>query len=427
MMDGAFYRIKTAVIALVVIVLIDIYAYQAIRIASARFHGILKAATRAAYWSMTAFTVLILLWINTVGIPDERIKQWIIVWIGILYFSKLFMIVILIADDVRRVLHFTKRYYKKKSVKDSEVSSPRISRSEFFAKAALASWSIPLAPLSFGIISGAHNFRVRREVVYLPNLPKAFDGILIGQLSDIHAGSLFNKTAIKGGVEMLMKEKPDVIFFTGDLVNIETKEVNDYVSIFDKLKASLGVYSVTGNHDYGNYRQWPSDEDKRRNFHAMTVAHKQMGYDLLMNEHRILKIDGEKIAILGVENWGIGPALRFPKYGKLTEAYEGTEEASVKLLLSHDPTHWDAQIRPEFPDIDLTFAGHTHGYQMGVKVGNFTWSPAQYRFKQWAGLYKEGDQYLYVNRGFGCIGYPGRIGMPPELTIIELKRGVGKG
>ena len=155
----------------------------------------------------------------------------------------------------------------------------------------------------------------------------------------------------------------------------------------------------------------------------MLAAHRQMGYDLLMNENRIIELQGEKLAILGVENWGIGPPLRFPKYGKLKDAHANTDEAAVKILLSHDPTHWDAQIRPEFPDIDITFSGHTHGYQLGVSIGNFSWSPAQYRFKQWAGLYQEGNQYIYVNRGFGCVGYPGRIGMPPELTIIELKRG----
>lgn len=423
MRDGVFYRIEMAIIALIMLAAIDIYAYQAIRIATHKFHPVLKVVSRYFYWSITAFAVFILIWINTVGIADEKIKQWLIIALGIVYFSKLFLILVLIVDDVRRGMHFSKRYYRRKQEQKSEENPQRISRSEFFARAAVISWSIPVASLSFGIISGAHNFQVRRKSIYLPNLPKVFDGILIGQISDIHAGSLFNKTAIRGGVELLMGEKPDIILFTGDLVNVETKEVNEYINVFDKLKATHGVYSVMGNHDYGNYREWPSADAKRKNINDMVRAHQQMGYDLLMNEHRMLKINGEKIAIMGVENWGIGPPLRFPKYGKLKEAYANTEEAAVKILLSHDPTHWDAQIRPEFPDIDLTFAGHTHGYQLGVSLGSYTWSPAQYRFKQWADLYQEGNQYLYVNRGFGCIGYPGRIGMPPELTIIELKRG----
>jgi predicted MPP superfamily phosphohydrolase len=210
-----------------------------------------------------------------------------------------------------------------------------------------------------------------------------------------------------------------MIFFTGDLVNNESAEVVDYIDVFNKLKAPLGVFSVTGNHDYGDYRQWESTAAKRQNFKDLIEAHRLLGFDLLMNENRLIGREGEKIAIIGNENWGGG---RFPKYGKLDTAYRGTEEAAVKLLLSHDPSHWDAQVRPNYPDIDIAFAGHTHGFQFGVEIGNFKWSPSQYAYKQWAGLYQEGNQYLYVNRGFGFLGYPGRIGMPPELTIIELKR-----
>jgi len=220
-------------------------------------------------------------------------------------------------------------------------------------------------------------------------------------------------------VEEFLKEKPDVIFFTGDLVNNEASEVKDYLNIFDKLKAPLGTYSITGNHDYGDYKSWASQRDKQENFKNLVQAHKQMGFDILMNEHRYLEQNGEKIAIIGIENWGGGG---FAKYGKLDQAYAGIEDATVKLLLSHDPSHWNAQVRKSYTDIDMTFAGHTHGFQFGVEIGDFKWSPSQYAYKQWAGLYQEDNQYLYVNRGFGYIGYPGRIGIPPELTVIELKR-----
>jgi predicted MPP superfamily phosphohydrolase len=257
-------------------------------------------------------------------------------------------------------------------------------------------------------------------VVKLPNLPHGFDGIKIAQISDIHSGSFFNKTAVRGGVEMVMKEKPDMIFFTGDLVNNEASEVRDYFDVFDKLRAPYGVFSVTGNHDYGDYHRWPSESAKRVNFQNLIEAHRLLGFRLLMNENHFLEIDGDKVAILGIENWGAG---RFSKYGKLDQAYAGTEDSSVKFLLSHDPSHWDAQVRTHYPDIDLMFSGHTHGFQFGVEVGNFKWSPSQYAYKQWAGMHQEGSQYLYVNRGYGYIGYPGRIGMPPEITIIELKRG----
>ena len=265
-MSGALYRIKSAMIVLIILVVIDIYAYQAIRIATSRFIKILKHTTRGLYWSITAFTVFILVWINTIGIPNEKLREWIIVSLSIIYFSKLFLIAVLIVDDMRRGVHLSKRFYKRKRNPPIEENVERISRSEFFAKAALVSWAIPLTSLSFGIISGAHNFQVRRRTIYLPNLPKSFDGILIGQLSDIHAGSLFNKTAIQGGVEMLMQEKPDIVFFTGDLVNGETEEVNDYINVFDKIKAPLGVYSVTGNHDYGNYRGWSSAAAEKKKF-----------------------------------------------------------------------------------------------------------------------------------------------------------------
>ncbi|HQQ83300.1 MAG TPA: metallophosphoesterase, partial [Cyclobacteriaceae bacterium] len=266
--------------------------------------------------------------------------------------------------------------------------------------------------------SGAHDYRVRKVTVKLKNLPKSFDGLRIGQISDIHSGSFWNKTAVKGGTEMLMAEKPDVIMFTGDLVNNDSTEIKEYFPIFDKLRAPLGVFSVTGNHDYGDYKRWESEALKQANFKNLVEAHKLMGYDLLMNEHRFLSQGPDKIAIIGNENWGV----RFSKHGKLDQAVKGTDEAAVKILLSHDPTHWDAQVRPNYPDIDLTLAGHTHGFQFGVEIGGIKWSPVQYVYRQWADLYKEGEQYIYVNRGFGYLGYPGRVGMPPELTILELKR-----
>ena len=294
-----------------------------------------------------------------------------------------------------------------------------IPRSEFLAKVAMASAAIPFGAFTYGIISGAHDYRVKRLTVNLPNLPKSFDGIRIGQVSDIHTGSFFNKTAVKGGVDMMLGEKPDLILFTGDLVNNKASEVSEYFDVFKKLRAPYGVYSVTGNHDYGDYHSWESAAAKARNFEDLITAHKELGFDLLMNENRILEQGGEKLAIIGNENWGAG---RFSKYGKLDIAYRGTEDAATKLLLSHDPSHWDAQVRKDYPDIDLMFAGHTHGFQFGVEIGGFKWSPSQYIYKQWAGLYSENNQHLYVNRGFGFLGYPGRVGIPPELTIIQLKR-----
>jgi predicted MPP superfamily phosphohydrolase len=408
---------------LLLLVVIDLYIYTSIYRTTRSFSPFFRKLSWIGNSVLTLLAVAAVLWYNVTepyyGVMS--IRQWIITIVVIIYGSKLFTVLVLLIDDIQINLRRLVRRLKISATK--KIPGKPITRSQFFDKAAIAAGLVPFASMVTGILSGATNYRVVHRTIYLPNLPRAFDGIRIGQLSDIHAGSLFHKTAVKGGVEMLLGEKPDVIFFTGDLVNYQTDEINNYVSVFDKLRAPLGVFSTTGNHDYGNYRAWPDVKSKRKNFQEFLAVNRVMGWDLLMNEHRILKSAGEEIAILGVENWGLGPSHRFPKYGKLAEAYKGTGDMPVRILLSHDPSHWDAQIRPEFPGIDLTLSGHTHGFQMGIEVGDFRWSPSQYVYKQWAGLYQESGQYLYVNRGFGCIGYPGRVGMPPELTIIELKRG----
>jgi len=279
---------------------------------------------------------------------------------------------------------------------------------------------VPMAAMTFGIASGAYDYRVRNRLITSPNLPKEFDGLRVVQVSDIHTGSFFNKTAVSGGVDMINDQKADIAFFTGDLVNNQSKEAKEYLDIFKKIKTPMGTFSVMGNHDYGDYRQWTDGAAKQKDVQDLQDMHRYMGWDILLNENRMLEVDGEKLAILGVENWGAG---RFSKYGQMEPTYSGTEEVPFKILLSHDPSHWDAQIRPDYGDIDLMLAGHTHGFQFGVEIGGFKWSPAQYLYKQWADHYQEGDQHLYVNRGFGFLGYPGRVGILPEITVLELKRG----
>ncbi len=406
-------------ILLVVLFLIDFYAYQAILIVTKGFNQNSKNLARISYWLVTALVFVSIFWYYY-GDPykyGSQLRNLVLVGIFMTYFSKVFGLLFLVIDDLQRGMRWVAGLFTKST--EGGLPGNSMPRSEFLAKTAVIAAAVPFTAMVYGIISGAHDYRIRRKTVYLPNLPKSFDGITIGQISDIHSGSFFNKTAVKGGVEMFLEEKPDVIFFTGDLVNNQTDEVKDYIDIFNKLKAPLGVYSITGNHDYGDYKQWSSVESKKNNFRDLVTAHKTLGFDILLNEHRYLEQGGEKIAIIGNENWGGG---RFAKYGKLDKAHYGIEDASVKLLLSHDPSHWDLQVRPLYPDIDMMFAGHTHGFQFGVEIGDFKWSPSQYVYKQWAGLYQEGNQYLYVNRGFGYIGYPGRVGIPPELTIIELKR-----
>ncbi len=412
-------RMMTILIFIGLFLVIDYYVFQAVMVVSKNWSPGWQKFFRIGFWIPTALSILALMWwaFDDPYRYSANVRNWVITGLVVTYFSKLFAVLFLFIDDFLRGVKWLSNYFSKGT--SGDLPGEPISRSEFLSKTALVASVIPFVTMVFGIVSGAHDYRVRRVTVKLPNLPKAFDGIRIAQLSDIHSGSFFNKTAVKGGVEMVLNEKPDVLFFTGDLVNNETSEVKEYLNVFEKLKAPLGVFSVTGNHDYGDYHRWPSDQAKKQNFKDLISAHKLMGFDLLLNEHRFLEIGNERIAILGIENWG---GKGFAKYGKLDLAYAGTEETPVKLLLSHDPSHWDAQVRPLYPAIDIAFAGHTHGFQFGVELGDFKWSPSQYAYKQWAGLYQEGSQHLYVNRGFGYLGYPGRVGMPPEITILELKR-----
>jgi uncharacterized protein len=408
-------------IILLVFLFIDIYVFQGLKVLVHNFSPNLRRIIYVTYWIFTVVSITGFLMFNF-GNPDKWSKLWrtfIFSFVIVNYFSKLFFVIFLLIDDlvrlVRWVIQETGLLFEKKPLSGGKP----IPRSEFLLKAGMVIAAVPFFSMAYGIIFGAHDYRIRKVKLSFKNLPPSFDGMTIAQISDIHSGSFYNRSAVERGVEMLLKEKPDMVFFTGDLVNNLATEIDDYKDIFSRVKAPYGVYSTLGNHDYGEYVPWPSLEDKVANVQNVIKAHKDMGWDILMNEHRILERNGEKIAILGVENWGGG---RWPKYGKLDQAYKGTENIPVKLLLSHDPSHWDLQVRKDYKDINAMFAGHTHGFQFGIEIPGIKWSPSQYVYKQWAGLYKEDDQYLYVNRGFGFIGFPGRVGMPPEITIFELRR-----
>lgn len=421
--DAWFFRIKMAAITVGIIVLIDVYAFQALRMALSGKRKSVRLAIFTGHWALSAAVVIAAL-LNNLADPLNLysvMREWLAGIVAAIYLSKLTAVAVIISDDLRRVVLYTARYLRRALAPADRVKNvdTDISRSMFLSKAAVMVSAIPFSAMAYGILRGAHDYRVIHRTIRLPNLARTLHGIRIGQISDIHAGTLFNKTAIQGGITLLQAQKADVIFFTGDLVNYYAREARPYVPLFAKLKAPLGVYSVTGNHDYGDYNWWPSVEARRKDIDLIHTAHREMGYDLLLNENRVLNIAGEQLAIIGVENWSY---RRPQKYGNLKKAIAGVEDIPVKLLLSHDPSHWDHEIRPDYPQIDVTFSGHTHGFQCGVEIGEARWSPAQYRFAQWADLYQQAGQYLYVNRGFGCIGYPGRIGMPPELTVITLER-----
>lgn len=297
-------------------------------------------------------------------------------------------------------------------------AAPGISRIKFFSQLAVTFTVIPAIGFIYGMVRGAYNYRVHKVKVPSPNLPEAFNGFKIVQLSDIHVGSFLNAEPLKKAFDMVLAESPDMILFTGDLVNNVADETKGFEEEFSRLKAPHGVYSVLGNHDYGDYVEWENRAAKQKNLETLKKLQQQFGWRLLINEHVPIEKNGEKIALIGIENWGGN--MRFPRYGKLSDAHRGTEIYPYKILMSHDPSHWDMQVSLEYKDVDLTLSGHTHGMQFGIEIPGWKWSPVQYIYKHWAGMYKKENQFLYVNRGLGFLGYPGRLGIWPEITLLEL-------
>ena len=376
------------------------------------FYGIL---TLAVLWSFYAMPH----WFRTTW-PSLTLKYTVNILIGVFLGKVLIAAILLLTDIIMIIPNIFSFLF---SFKNHPVGSPPegsrfISRLTFISQSAFFLGALLTSGLAYGM-TNRYRYKIRRVQVALKNLPEEFKGLKIAQVSDIHSGSFDDREAVTAGVDSIMKEDPDLILFTGDLVNNKSEEIVPYMDVFNALKAPLGVYSVLGNHDYGDYVSWPSDEAKKQNLDRLKQHHADMGWRLLMNEHVILERNNQQIALIGIENWG---ARGFTKYGDMQKAVAGLENSNVpvKILLSHDPSHWDAQVRKEHQDIDLTLSGHTHGMQFGIEIPGFKWSPVQYMYKQWAGLYQEQNQYLYVNRGFGFLGYQGRLGILPEITVIEL-------
>lgn len=414
-------NITVLFIAIGFLLLLDWYVFSGIKALTELLQPTSRKIIHGVFWFFSGLTILTVLTIFS-GIYmawPNWVKSVLIMILFLFVLTKLVFTLFLLINDGQRLIQWIYGLFQTGSASSATVSGESsITRSRFLLKAGLAVSAIPFVGMTYGIIVGAHDYTIRRKRIVLKNLPPAWTGLKIVQLSDIHSGSFYNKSAVQRGIDMIMKQKPDIIFFTGDLVNNIASEMDDYIDLFSTLKAPLGIYSTLGNHDYGDYVTWESPQAKNQNLSNLIGVHKKMGWDILMNEHRILKKDGQEIAILGIENWGAKG--HFPKYGKMHLAYPGTEQVPVKLLLSHDPSHWDAEVRQQYKDIDIMFAGHTHGMQFGIEKGPVKWSPVQWMYDQWAGLYENGGQYLYVNRGFGYIGFPGRVGMSPEITVIEL-------
>jgi predicted MPP superfamily phosphohydrolase len=412
-------RFSGSWIFVIIVLLIDLYVFQAIKLTMQSAAPKIKFSVYGLYWAISAavvITLAVIPYINLGNWPKAFRTYWIAVMIG-LFLSKALTAIFLVADDMRRLLQWGggKLFYQ--YIEGEPFKAAGISRSVFMSWLGLAVGGSLMTAMMVGF-ANKYRYQLKKVKLSFPNLPDAFRGLKMIHISDVHSGSFTDKKAVEQGVKMILDQQADLILFTGDLVNDRASEMDGYTDLFSRLKAPLGVFSTLGNHDYGDYTQWKSKEEKLQNLEKLKQLQTGMGWRLLMNEHVVLEKQGQQIALLGIENWGAKAS--FPKYGKLHEAYEGAKKYPFKILMSHDPSHWDAQVRPEYSDIDLTLSGHTHGMQFGVELPGFKWSPVQYVYKQWAGLYEERNQKLYINRGYGFIGYPGRVGILPEITLIEL-------
>jgi uncharacterized protein len=411
-------------IVLGVMALLDIYVYQALKVISQNLSQKTKLFVYGGYWTVSVAVLIFLAllpFLNFFSWPAHFRNYIFAIVIGLL-FAKLFASVFLLIDDIRRLVQWASGKLFFRNTEGENLNSEGISRSIFLSWLGLGVGGGLFSTLIYGF-SNKYNYKIRRVNLSFDTMPAAFKGLKIVQISDIHSGSFTNKEAVARGVDMVLKENADLILFTGDLVNDRAIEMNDYMDVFNKLKAPMGVYSILGNHDYGDYFYGGNPTgalaiEKQKNLQQVKDIHGQLGWRLLLDEHVALEKNNEKIALIGVQN--ISGRRAFHSYGDLSKAYRGAEVYPFKILMSHDPSHWDKEVTNKFIDIDLTLAGHTHGMQFGVELPGFKWSPVEYVYKEWAGLYEEGKQKIYVNRGYGFIGYPGRVGILPEITVIEL-------
>jgi predicted MPP superfamily phosphohydrolase len=406
------------IIALIIF-LLDFYVFQALKTVSQQGSDRGRQAIYVTYWVVSFFTIATMLSFPYLQFlqTSKIFKNYVFAILIGLFLAKLIGSLFFVADDIRRgALVLMNKIFPLSGAQYMGPEGQGIPRSTFLSWLGLGLGGTLFGTLLFGF-SNKYNYQVKKIKLSFKNLPAAFKGMRMVHISDIHSGSFQDIRAVNKGIDLILKQQPDLIVFTGDLVNDRATEMDPYQNSFGRLTAPLGVFSTLGNHDYGDYVQWPTAQAKIDNLEALKKVHANMGWRLLMNEHVVLEKNGEKIALLGIENWGA--KARFPKYGKMNLAYPGTENIPFKILLSHDPSHWDAQILPEYPGIDLMLSGHTHGMQFGLENPYFKWSPVQWMYKQWAGLYEQGAQKLYVNRGYGFIGYPGRVGILPEITVIE--------
>ncbi|MBK9175762.1 MAG: metallophosphoesterase [Flavobacteriales bacterium] len=411
--------IRNFFIFLLVLFAIDLYAYKGVNTALANHSIVLRRMVRFLYWVISIGLLGMIVYV-ALNFRDPEARRdhsfaFSMVALFLLFFlPKLVMVVFHGLDDL---LHLVRWAWDKLTPGPVDVAGEGIDRARFLSQLGLILSVVPFSGVLYGVTKGRRTFNLARVPVRSANLPSAFNGLRVVLISDMHLGSYGGDLSIvHNGVDLINAEKPDLILFTGDLVNDYAEEAVPFIEELQRLEAPLGKFSILGNHDYSDYPRWDDPAAKAANLERLKGIHAQIGFRLLLDEHLPLERGGERIGLLGVQNWG----HRFQQYGDLAKTRRGSEVFPFRILMSHDPTHWEHQVMGT--GIDLTLSGHTHGAQLGVKLGQTTYSPAQWVYKHWAGHYAEGDQQLYVNRGFGFIGFPGRVGMPPEITVLELLR-----
>ena len=395
------------IVLLAVFFIIEIYVYQAIRNITTNNY------IRIGYWVFTLLAYgIILYWILTFNRAsrDHQQIQLMVSAMMIFVLPKLLSVIFLLIGDFTRFVEFGFKYFTAKENYFPE-------RRKFISTTALAAAGIFSALAIDGIIFGKYRHTVRKVKLRFKNLPENFKGYKIVQISDVHSGSFFNPQKLQKAIDLINEQDADVVLFTGDMVNNYADEFKPFIPLFKSIKAKDGKFSILGNHDYGDYGAWNSREEKAQNIPTLKNYQAEAGFKMLRNENIALEKNGEKIYLLGVENWGIKP---FPQYGDLDKALKGVPEDAIKVLMSHDPTHFDEVVKKHKTNVHLTLSGHTHGMQFGLDLKNIKWSPVKFKYKKWADLYESEGKYLYVNRGFGVIAYPGRVGINPEITVIEL-------
>lgn len=386
---------------------LEFYIYQAFKTVTNNNY------LRIAYWVITILVYLFFIYevLNFKRTDRDNSRVQIVASVFLIFLlPKLLIIFFLLLEDLGRGINFIVQ-----SFGTGENHLP--DRRKFLSIAGLGTAAILSGLFLDGIIFGKYRHTVRKVKLKITGLPNAFKGYRIIQISDVHSGSFLHPEKLLKAIAMINEQKADLILFTGDMVNNYATEFEPFVEMFKSIKSHDGKFSVLGNHDYGDYGEWKSAQEKADNIPSLIQLQKEAGFEMLRNEHRIIEKNGEKLYLIGVENWGEKP---FPQYGDLDKASQGIPTEAAKILMSHDPTHFDYIVKNHPSNVQLTLSGHTHGMQFGLDLKNIRWSPAQFRYKKWADLYESNGKYLYVNRGFGVIGYPGRVGIDPEITLFEL-------